>query len=359
MEKINIVQFVETLGTGGLENVVYNIATGLNPDIFDVKVVCRIDGGDTAKRVKKAGIPIEILNKRKLNVFEIINLINKITNNKNTILHCHGLFTLSSESIVGRITGIKTIFIHIHNLVEPLSLYQRLKLMILKRSAYKFIAVSKKVEDSLLQNSIKNVSTIHNGIDIKNYKFISQAEHDHYGFPAENFVLGMIGRIVKRKGFDCFIQFIKNTPNTSGIIVGEGPYENRVKKMINSQNLGDRIRCIPFQSQDMLPSIYSTIDALFLFSEKEGLPLSILEAQSTGVPYIGNSVGGIGEIVKDGYNGFILEDSDIDKFRDAIRNINGNPTFYRNNSRRTVEKGFSVEHMVQNIEKQYMKSLKL
>jgi len=358
MANINIVQFVEELSTGGLENVVYNITTGLNPDLFKVKVICRVEGGDTAAKIKDSGIPVEILHKQRLNLLEIIGFVNNLAKQKNTILHCHGLFALSSESIIGHFSGFDSIFIHVHNLEKPESLYQRLKLMILKRSVNRFIAVSGQVEDCLLQHSVKNVVTIHNGIDINRYQFISQAKHGPYGFPEDSFVLGMIGRVVKRKGFDHFIQIIKNIPNTFGFIVGEGPYENTVKDLISSQGLRERIKCIPFQPQDKLPSIYSNIDALFLFSEKEGLPLSLLEAQSVGVPYIGNSVGGIGEVVKDGYNGFIFESVDIKKFTEAILKIKENPSFYRKNSRKVVEKGFSIEHMVKSIEKQYLESVK-
>jgi phosphatidylinositol alpha-1,6-mannosyltransferase len=168
----------------------------------------------------------------------------------------------------------------------------------------------------------------------------------------------MIGRIVKRKGFDQFVEVIGSVPNTSGIIVGSGPYEDTLKTLIAEKHLQNRIKCLPFQPQEKLPDIYSSIDAFFLFSEREGLPLSLLEAQSVGVPYIGNSVGGIGEVVKDSYNGFIIDKIDFEEINDRINKIEENAIYYRSNARKVVEEKYSLDKTIISIEKLYMESLK-
>ena len=41
-------------------------------------------------------------------------------------------------------------------------------------------------------------------------------------------------------------------------------------------------------------------------SESEGIPVSIMEASSFGIPVIATNVGGVGEIVENGYNGLLL-----------------------------------------------------
>ena len=44
---------------------------------------------------------------------------------------------------------------------------------------------------------------------------------------------------------------------------------------------------------------------------KEGLPISLVEAASWGLPIISTRVGGIPEICRDGINGFLVEEKDI------------------------------------------------
>lgn len=358
-QKHLVIHFVEHLGKGGLENVVYQIVTRLDKTLFDVGVVCRIKGGYTADEINKQGVPVKILYKNKIPLWKINKLLKAPGTNRNAILHCHGLFSSSSEAIMGRQSGFDSIFVHVHNLEKPDTLYQRFKLRILKRTVNKFIAVSDSVHHCLLQNSIKNIQTIHNGVDINRYKFNSIPKQGEYGFSNDTFVLGMVGRIVKRKGFDHFIKIIQNIPNTSGVIVGSGSYNENVKKMISEKKLQERIKCLPFQSQEKLPNIYSSLDALFLFSEREGLPLSLLEAQSVGVPYIGNSVGGIGEVVKDGHNGFVIDKIDFEIIRDKINRIKENAIYYRSNARKVVEESYSLDKAIINIEKLYMESLEV
>jgi glycosyltransferase involved in cell wall biosynthesis len=357
MEKIQIVQFVEDLGRGGLENVVYHLATRLNPRLFDVNVVCRVRGGYTAEQIAQRGISIKILHQKKIPIWALANTLTQLRTNDTALIHCHGLFATSSEAIIAKTSGYKSSFVHVHNLEKPASIFQKLKLNVMKRKISKFIAVSEEVSTYLGYSSIKNVEVIHNGVDTRRYPFCIVPKKHRYGFVDRSFVLGMIGRIVKRKGFDQFVEVIASVPNTSGVIVGTGPYEATLKSLIAEKNLQNRIKCLPFQPQEKLPDIYSSIDALFLFSEREGLPLALLEAQSVGVPYIGNSVGGIGEVVKDGYNGFILDKIGFHEVSDRINKIRENVTYYRNNARKVVEEKYSLDKAIISTENLYMESL--
>ena len=357
MQKVQIIHFVEALGKGGLENVIYRLVTNLNAQVFDVTVVCRIEGGYTADRIFAKGIPVTILKQNKIPIRELVRTLKLLKTQSVSILHCHGLFATSSEALMGLRSGHNSVLVHVHNLERPGSLYQRLKMNILKRSVSKFIAVSDSVRLCLEQYSVKNIDVIHNAVDTTKYPFFEVPQKDKFGFGENMFVLGMIGRIVKRKGFDFFVEIIRNIKDVSGIVVGEGPYEDRLRTLITEKNLHEKIKILPFQSQDVLPSIYSNIDALFLFSEKEGLPLALLEAQSIGVPYIGNAVGGIGEIIINDHNGIILDSPDLKHVENKIIQLKKDIKSFRKNARKVIEKKYSIETMIGRIERLYMDSL--
>lgn len=258
---------------------------------------------------------------------------------------------------MGLRSGYNSVFVHVHTLERPRTLYQQFKLHILKRSVNRFVAVSDTVRKCLRLQSIKNVNVIHNAVDIKKYSFHSASSQEKFGFPKNTFLLGMVGRIVKDKGYDHFVHIIQGLQNVAGVIVGEGPYEDKLKAIITEKNLLDRIKFIPFQSQENLPTVYSQLDAFFLFSEREGLPLALLESQSVGVPYIGNAVGGIGEVIRDGYNGFILDELDIKQIESNISQLKKNYKNFRNNARKITEEKYSIEALIGKIEQMYMESL--
>lgn len=82
-------------------------------------------------------------------------------------------------------------------------------------------------------------------------------------------------------------------------------------------------------------------------SESEGLPVSIMEAMSFGIPVIATDVGGTKEIVKDGYNGFLIpKDINSDDLAETIRKVLTlsleENIRMRNNSRKTWEEKFDA-----------------
>nr|MBQ5604515.1 glycosyltransferase family 4 protein [Bacteroidales bacterium] len=64
-----------------------------------------------------------------------------------------------------------------------------------------------------------------------------------------------------------------------------------------------RFNCLGFVKN--IPELMANVDYCMLFSEKEGLPITLIEATMMGVPIICNDVGGNLEIAKDGYNAFV------------------------------------------------------
>lgn len=64
--------------------------------------------------------------------------------------------------------------------------------------------------------------------------------------------------------------------------------------------------------------LFNTADAFILPSYHEGVPISILEAESYALPVISTQVGGIPEIVSDSYNGILFKPGDKVAMYEAI-----------------------------------------
>lgn len=81
---------------------------------------------------------------------------------------------------------------------------------------------------------------------------------------------------------------------------------------------------VNFMGQQPNENIYkyyidNSVDIFINVSISEGIPVSIMEAMSAGIPVIATDVGGVSEIVKNGYNGFLLK-KDF-KIHDATQKI--------------------------------------
>lgn len=90
----------------------------------------------------------------------------------------------------------------------------------------------------------------------------------------------------------------------------------------------------------LLKKLYA--DCFVNVSENEGLPLSIMEAMSFGIPVIATNVGGTGEIVNHGQNGFLLDkDYSDEQLADLLRSFaQNNSAEFRCMARSRWEKDF-------------------
>lgn len=126
----------------------------------------------------------------------------------------------------------------------------------------------------------------------------------------DNYIL-FVGHLEKVKGIeyliDAFNKANKEFPDFKLILVGKGGEKKNYELRITNYELGDRIKFtgeLPLEEvQDIMKNCY----CLILPSLSEGLPRVLMEAMALGKPVIGSNVGGIPDLIKDNYNGFLTE----------------------------------------------------
>ncbi len=137
-------------------------------------------------------------------------------------------------------------------------------------------------------------------------------EAAHHNLPylcgADQLTIAYIGSLIPLKGWDLAAQAVviaaKQGIPCRMIIAGSGSGEKVARKMAK-----DNPNIIEFRGfvTDPRRTVMAEADILVLLSSKEGLPMSIIEAMSIGLPVISTSVGGVPEAVIDGITGFIIE----------------------------------------------------
>lgn len=124
-------------------------------------------------------------------------------------------------------------------------------------------------------------------------------------------IAGYVGNLMKGKGIEQLAKAIpvvlRNKTNIHFIIGGRGPLESHIRSL--ADKYPTKIRYIGGIPEVDLPDVLNELKLLLLPSYTEGLPNIVLESMACGTPVLATPVGAIPDIIKNGENGFMLEDN--------------------------------------------------
>lgn len=156
-------------------------------------------------------------------------------------------------------------------------------------------------------------------------------------------VVLFVGRLAEKKGVKYLIDAMDSV-DAKLVIVGSGPLEEELKKQAVS--LKSKVEFVGSKTHNELRRIYASADIFVAPSvtakdgDKEGLGLVLLEAMASGLPVIGSNSGGIPEIVKDEYNGFLVEERDVKSLSEKINIL----IYSEEKRRRMASNGLKTAH---------------
>ena len=101
---------------------------------------------------------------------------------------------------------------------------------------------------------------------------------------------------------------LREEPSLIVLAVGQGPLAGEVRELHESLGLGDRVRLLGYRTD--VSDLLAGSDLFVLASAHEGLPVSIMEAMTAGLPVVATAVGGVPEAVVTGKTGILLPPHD-------------------------------------------------
>lgn len=230
--------------------------------------------------------------------------------------------------------------VRIHNVVGmPLMEATGKKFILLKfieRLTYFFstnlfcnsFGLKKFINENLTKKDVKVIAQGSiNGVDtefFRNTKTLDEKEviRDKFKIDKKDFVITFVGRIVKDKGIneliEAFVNLSKKYNNLKLLLVGDyeehlNPIKNENKILIDSL---DSIITVGFQND--IRDFLSITDLFVLPSYREGLPNSLIEAGSFGIPLLATNINGCNEIIDDCITGILVEKKSAKKLEEAI-----------------------------------------
>ena len=369
MRKFTILQTIETVGPGGAETVVLNLASQLDSSRFrSVVLLPREDW--LSQRLRECGVPTFFIDSRGWYDFRLpLGMARLVRQEKIDLIHSHLPGQNFYSCVVGHWAGCKTIATY-HGAIEvsrPAGLRGAIQLACVRRLADAVVVVCDHV-GQMLRNArfpAEKIVRIYNGISVDRFQ-VSGNGRLKRELDLQNGakLVGMVANLRESKGYEFFIQAARKVtdimPETRFVAVGDMDpvIAKPLQQLIQRLGLQDRFTFLGFRSD--VPEILSELDVFVLSSVSEGFPLVTLEAMAAAKPMIVTRSGGPQEIVEDGRTGLLIPPADPDALAGKICELLADPgraaTLART-ARAKVASTFTLEKMLRDYERLYQRVL--
>lgn len=204
-----------------------------------------------------------------------------------------------------------------------------------------------------------DVRLIHNGVDARMFNPIlpdaalCQETRQEAGLD-ERPVIGFVGEARAKKGLSrllrLYARLCERLDAQLLLVGGVRPDDAQTLDYFVRQNPGLPVRMVHAVRHASVPPYYALCQVVVLPSLRDGLPNSLLEAMACARPVIASQVGGITDVVTDGWDGLLLAPRDEPAWLDALETLLKDPlaaSRLGENARRTVLERFTVEKEIE------------
>ncbi len=360
---MKILYLITKSEAGGAQTHVADLCVYFKSKGYEIAVMSSGDGW-LKKECDKNGV-IFVQNKyfsnkpRPRRLFKAIKEIRKYANEfKPDIVHCHS----SAAAILGRIAikgKIRTIYTaHGWGFNLGMNPLIRYAVLIAEKITAKYtdtyICVAEFVKNLGLKYNLapeNKFKVVYNGVSLDD---VNQSKIKNLKSKID---LIFIGRLAEPKKPELMIKAISLLPekiknSIKFVVVGDGPKRKPLEKLAENKKIKAEFR--GSLSKDQVLMELKLADVFIFISAWEGFPYTILEAMSCGLPIIASDVGGVGEAVNE-TNGILVE-NEVGQIREAILKLVDNKELrlrLGEQGRRDVEQKFSLNQMLEKIEKIY------
>ena len=318
--------------------------------------------GRLAKSIRSLDIPVEVVDETKHNIIKFVKETRKILiRNHPDIIHSHRY----KENIVAFLSSRYNKNIRLvstqHGMPEystggannKYTILQKINFYLLSKSFARLVVVSNDIRHKIIKIfgfSDNNIIVIRNGIELPK-EIPPKKEKDI-------FIIGSMGRMFPVKDYPLMVEVAREVKKETGKIrfelAGDGPDMEKVSNLVERFGL-ENVFILKGYVED-ITEYYRNIDLYINTSVHEGIPMTVLEAMSYGIPVIAPEIGGIKEIIKNGSEGFLVNGRDPKKYaKECIQLLNDKLLWRKmgDTARDTVKREFTNERMAKEYQQMY------
>ncbi len=172
------------------------------------------------------------------------------------------------------------------------------------------------------------VEVVYNGADLDSFnpETVQGCVRRMYRIGPDEVVLGFVGRIVEWKGIGTLLSAMKRVlakrEDVVLVVVGGSPQRSsdlldRYRREVANGLYSGRVLFTGFR-KDVRPYLKDMDVTLVPSVAPDPCPRSVIESLALGTPVVGSATGGVPELIRDGYNGFLVKPNDVSGLADTI-----------------------------------------
>ena len=320
---MKIAHVVDSMEIGGAETLVAQMCCLQREQGHDPCVYAVLALGPLGERLRAEGFSVQANLGRHLSD-SARNFFRIFKESKPDVVHLHNPTPTVYAAISARMAGVPSIVSTRHSLVgPPHRLITELKYAVATTCCDWIVGIC----DATTTN-LKNMHTVPTRKIVRVYNGANQVlpVGKEQWPPKNGFTLLYAGRLEPVKNhtllLNAFGAALKSMFGLRLWMVGDGSERKKMESLATELGISSQITFWG-QQLDMAP-FFSAADAFIMSSTSEGLPVSLLQAFSAGLPVIVTDVGGMAEVVRLARAGFTVSISDPDGMAAAILRMASN-----------------------------------
>ena len=204
----------------------------------------------------------------------------------------------------------------------------------------------------------REIELVRNGIDTISFSYDKEKRNSirkELNIPEDCYVFGHVGRFAEQKNhkkiIGIFNSIHKKKPNTKLLLVGDGKLRNEIKELVKNYSLDDAVVFTGVRSD--INALMCAMDLMLFPSLFEGLPVTLVEAQCTGLKCLVSDVISKETVLNKNLVIFKqLEESDESWAEQALQLIG----YIREDGSMIVRQaGFDIQDIAKNLQNKYLK----
>lgn len=319
--RVRVAQVIARMNVGGPAMQVVNLAEGLDPDRYDVRILTgSVEAGEEDYlRLRAPSVAVTVVAGlgRSIRVGgdlqALRTLYAEFRRLKPDIVHTH----TAKAGVLGRVAAIgartrpRIHTFHGHLLSGYFSGRGTAAVVAVERALAartdRIVAVGERVRDDLLAAGVGRPRqyVVHApGVSLKKVPTRAEAR-SRLGLTQEGPVVAYVARLLAIKRPDRFLDVVakvmRQRSDVTFVVGGAGPMHAQLEAQAAA--MGAPVRFLGWRAD--VETIYAAADVAVLTSDNEGMPVSLIEAALCGIPAVTTDVGSAGEVVLDGRSGYV------------------------------------------------------
>ena len=337
-KKVRVLFLAEELRVGGAETYFYRLESMIDRTQVGFFSMAVPSGNESKLAFPQLFVPY---------TFSLVNRVKTIVRflgeREVDVIHANSL-RLCFAAIVAKVfskSDFQLVYTK-HNITKIESMGSKPLVWFINHCVDALVPICETDESLLISQGVKKdlVHRINNGVDLDRFMFRQR-------FPLREdrvYRIGILARLSPEKRHDLFLevarQFHLLHSKSAFLIGGDGPEYAKITQIIEDSDLA---KCVSMLGKVEASAFLDDIDALLLVSDREVMPMSILEGMASGCAIIARAVGGVGDVVRED-TGTLVQGSQADIYVRALERVYKDRDYASKttNARALVEREYSL-----------------